>query len=329
MATNVFVHGYMGWGSYDAQYKAMPYWGMFTGDLLKRLRKEGFECYAASVKPQGSAWDRACELYAQLTGTRTDYGALHAARFHHDRYGPDFTGKPLVPVWDAEHPINLFGHSFGGPTVLYFAELMTNGQRAEAAQPDASPFFKGGHADWLHSVVTLAGTNNGTTMVGATGGTPDTAIYDMAIDHAVSVNRTMRLDPDTYYFACPCDTTTRQSDGSLRMDESKTEKAFVQTGNQMVRSRGVTPLGVVIDESWAHNDGLVNSVAAGAPFGQPKKDLSTGDFLQALPEVEPGLWNVFPPYDGDHMSQMGGFFKRNKDVDRYYRDLITLLDFLK
>ena len=25
----VFVHGLMGWGSYDAQYKIMPYWGMF------------------------------------------------------------------------------------------------------------------------------------------------------------------------------------------------------------------------------------------------------------------------------------------------------------
>ena len=31
----VFVHGLMGWGSYDATYKLMPYWGMFGGGLMK------------------------------------------------------------------------------------------------------------------------------------------------------------------------------------------------------------------------------------------------------------------------------------------------------
>lgn|GEM_PF-1771258 len=51
MAVNVFVHGYMGWGSFDIPYKAVPYWGMFTGDLLKRLRKQGFACVSASVAP--------------------------------------------------------------------------------------------------------------------------------------------------------------------------------------------------------------------------------------------------------------------------------------
>jgi len=35
--------------------------------------------YAASVAPNGSAWDRACELYAQLSGTRVDYGKAHTA----------------------------------------------------------------------------------------------------------------------------------------------------------------------------------------------------------------------------------------------------------
>lgn len=320
MAVNIFVHGYMGWGSYDAQYKVMPYWGMFTGDLLKKLGKDGFECYAASVAPQGSAWDRACELYAQLAGTRTDYGAAHAARFHHDRYGPDFTGRPLIPQWDADHPVNLLGHSFGGPTVRYLAELLVNGQREEAAQPDASPLFKGGQAHLLNAVVTLAATNNGTTMVGARGGTPDTAVYDMAIDHCVAVNRTMRLSPDVYYFACPCDTSVRQPDGTYKMDESKTEKAFVQTGNQMGRlGYGMTPLGVLIDETWRANDGLVNTVAAGAPIGQPSQSVTTnGPFAK-------GTWNVFPPYAGDHMAHMGGMLHRNKDVERYYHELLGIL----
>lgn len=31
----VYVHGLSGWGSYDPQYKLMPYWGMF--DMINKL----------------------------------------------------------------------------------------------------------------------------------------------------------------------------------------------------------------------------------------------------------------------------------------------------
>ena len=335
MAANVFVHGYMGWGSFDIPYKAMPYWGMFTGDLLKRLRKQGFECYSASVAPQGSAWDRACELYAQLAGTRTDYGAAHAARFHHDRFGPDFTGKPIVPQWDAAHPVNLLGHSFGGPTVRYLAELLVNGHAEEAlAVDDASPLFRGGQGRLLHAVVTLAGTNNGTSIMGTgMGGRPDSAEFDMTIDHAVAASRGMRLSPDVYYFACPCCASVRQPDGTHLMDESLTEKMLVSTGNQIGRTRGVTRLGIRVDDTWLPNDGLVNTIAAGAPLEQPKNQLGPADVPTKEPfagvnaaDLPAGVWNVFQPYEGDHMSQMGGFFRRNKDVDHYYNELLTLLN---
>lgn len=66
----VFVHGLMGWGEYDAHYKIFPYWGMFGGELLSKLEKKGYECRGASVSGTASAWDRACELYAQLTGSQ-------------------------------------------------------------------------------------------------------------------------------------------------------------------------------------------------------------------------------------------------------------------
>ena len=98
----IFVHGLSGWGSYDAAYRKMPYWGMRGGDLIAFLREKGFACYAASVSPTGSAWDRACELYAQLAGARVDYGIAHSPVFHHKRYGHDFLGCPLIPSWDEE-----------------------------------------------------------------------------------------------------------------------------------------------------------------------------------------------------------------------------------
>ena len=33
--TNVFVHGFSGWGEYDDVYKLFPYWGVRNGDLIE------------------------------------------------------------------------------------------------------------------------------------------------------------------------------------------------------------------------------------------------------------------------------------------------------
>ena len=71
----IFVHGLSGWGRYDKIYRVAPYWGTRNGDLMEYLGEQGFRAHAASVDPIGSAWDRACELYAQLTGSVVDYGA--------------------------------------------------------------------------------------------------------------------------------------------------------------------------------------------------------------------------------------------------------------
>lgn len=161
----VFVHGMMGWGEDKKLTRVLPYWGMVTGNYLKRMNKMGYEAYAPSVSPLGSAWDRACELYAQLTGTRVDYGAAHSKKYGHDRYGMTFT-KPFVPDWTPERSIHLLGHSFGGPTLRMFAELMTNGSEEErAATPEAelSPLFKGGQGDLIKSLTTISGPFDGIT----------------------------------------------------------------------------------------------------------------------------------------------------------------------
>ena len=84
----VFVHGLSGWGHYDSRNKFFPYWGMKNGSLMKQLKREGFKTYDASVAPHGSAWDRACELYAQLTGTVTDYGVEHQVHMRSQLHFP-------------------------------------------------------------------------------------------------------------------------------------------------------------------------------------------------------------------------------------------------
>ncbi|MBQ4366302.1 MAG: hypothetical protein II804_08580 [Clostridia bacterium] len=163
----VFVHGFFGWGRYDKGSDKLTYWGMFSGDLIEKINRSGFTAVSASVDTVGSAWDRACELYAQLTGTRVDYGKAHSERFGHPRYGEDYTGRALLPRWDGEHKINLIGHSFGGPTSTLFASILAYGSTAEiAATTDGtlSDFFKGGKPDWIYSITGLSAAFNGTTL---------------------------------------------------------------------------------------------------------------------------------------------------------------------
>ena len=80
---------------------------MGTGSVTKFLRKNNVEAVAASVDPVGSVWDRTCELYAQLTGSRTDYGKAHSERCGHKRYGKDYSKKPLLKniKWSSENKI--------------------------------------------------------------------------------------------------------------------------------------------------------------------------------------------------------------------------------
>ena len=165
----VFVHGLFGWGQRDKIFRIMPYWGMTTGSLPDYLATQGYETYAASVGPLSSAWDRACELYAQLTGTTVDYGAAHAAEYGHARYGVTYD-KPLFEGWSADKKINLVGHSFGGATIRLFLDILADGSAeeqaaAKAAGTEVSPFFQGGKADWVYSLTTLAAPHNGTTFL--------------------------------------------------------------------------------------------------------------------------------------------------------------------
>lgn len=164
----IFVHGMGGWGPYSGgSNEEMPYWGGWgdsEGDIIKMYNELGVEAYAATVGPFNSAWDRACEIYAQLTGTVVDYGAAHSAEHNHDRYGYDYSDRILMgEPWDCETPLNLVGHSFGGPAVRLFASLMAYGDEAEIAATgeDTSPLFTGGHEKSIHAVIGFSSVNNG------------------------------------------------------------------------------------------------------------------------------------------------------------------------
>ena len=175
----VFVHGLMGWGQRAGINAVLPYWGMTTGSLTSYLNSLGYETYSATVGPISSAWDRACELYAQLTGTTVDYGAAHAAAHDHARYGITYD-QPLFAGWGTKRAVNLVGHSFGGATTRQFLELMANGSAEEVAAAKAagtapSPLFTGGKRSWVHSMTEIAAPHNGTTFIESNGTIMDAA----------------------------------------------------------------------------------------------------------------------------------------------------------
>ena len=175
----VFVHGLMGWGQRAGINAVLPYWGMTTGSLTSYLNSLGYETYSATVGPISSAWDRACELYAQLTGTTVDYGAAHAAAHDHARYGITYD-QPLFAGWGTKRAVNLVGHSFGGATTRQFLELMANGSAEEVAAAKAagtapSPLFTGGKRSWVHSMTEIAAPHNGTTFIESNGAIMDAA----------------------------------------------------------------------------------------------------------------------------------------------------------
>jgi triacylglycerol lipase len=169
----VLLHGFIGWGRDEV---AGPYGHFYWGgyhDLQEKLKKEGHDTYTAVVGPFSSNWDRACELYAQLRGTRVDYGLAHSKKHNHARFGKDFTGKALLSNWGRgkNQKIHIIAHSQGGMTARVFAQLLEQGHAEERAadysgQEPISPLFTGSSEtkNLVSSISTMAAVHNGTTL---------------------------------------------------------------------------------------------------------------------------------------------------------------------
>ncbi len=196
----VFIHGLGGWGETDKASKFFPYFGSTPSkNMIQHVREEGYEVYQPSLGPVTSAWDRCCELWAQLVGGTVDYGKVHSQRHGHARYGRTYE-KGLIADWGTpgDHAkINVVGHSFGGPVVKQFAELIANGCQEEVngtPEEELSGLFKIEKPQKIHCVTTLSGVNNGTTMASLMGNKGMTVItYAILIANAL-VGQTRVMD---------------------------------------------------------------------------------------------------------------------------------------
>ena len=142
----------------------------------------------------------------------------------------------------------------------------------------------------------------------------DYAAYDMHIDNANELNKHITTFDNVYYFSYPCSTTVLEN-GRKVVDADITESMFMRSALLMSKYEGVTKGGIVIDESWQSNDGLVNEVSAMAPSFAPSALFSDEDMLT------PGIYYVMPTKVGDHMYFQGGMTKRVK-IKPFYLDLV-------
>ncbi len=382
----VLVHGLGGWGEGNGINDVAQYWGGGTFDLKKVLEANGNTVHTPSVGPFSSAWDRACELYAQLTGTRVDYGEAHSKEHNHARFGRTYA-EPLVENWGGianggqRIKINLIGHSFGGATVRLFASMLEYGSDAEkqATGKETSPFFEGGKGNYIHSVTTLCAPHNGSSLteiingLGGTLGITDTtdllmslcfsfsgiadpingvydfqldqfgvdnsdpekavsslvnagtdhAVYDLSPDGAAVLNKIAKPVDDIYYFSYAYSTTEKSKIFGTQTPYSSTLKILYPIAVAMGAYTGTTDGGIVIDESWQENDGLVNVVSARYPFGDEFIDLP-----EKPAEIQRGIWNVAETLKGDHGTVIGLNAEAEPTL-QFYTDLFMMIDKLE
>ncbi|KAI9147280.1 Lipase [Paramyrothecium foliicola] len=182
----VFVPGFSGWGT--PLFGAINYFGGVI-DIPNLLAEMGYTVIVAPIAPISTNWERACELYSQLTFGRfsafnpglntieefydvnVNYGTYFAGA-----HGPQETStrnrrRAILFTkstefkdwkWNERNKVHFICHSQGGNTVRYLISLMANGAGGN------HPEFTIKHRDnWAISVTTLGTPHRGTTIIDA------------------------------------------------------------------------------------------------------------------------------------------------------------------
>ena len=128
----------------------------------------------------------------------------------------------------------------------------------------------------------------------------DHAFYDVSPDGAAKLYQKIRTVSSVYYFSYAFSTTKA---GKLLRGQVPDGTNFYLYGTALAIGSytGTSKGGIVMDETWQENDGLVNVVSAQYPAGAPH-----ADFPDDAKLLKPGVWYVMPTKRGDHGSAVGG-----------------------
>ncbi|NWK83613.1 YSIRK-type signal peptide-containing protein [Staphylococcus sp. GSSP0090] len=192
----ILVHGFNGFTDDNNPAVLAHYWGGDKLNIRQDLESNGYEAYEASVGALSSNYDRAVELYYYIKGGTVDYGAAHAEKYGHERYGKTYEG--VYKDWQPGQKVHLVAHSMGAQTVRQLEELLRNGSQEERDYQqkhggDISPLLKGNNDNMVTSITTLGGAHNGTHAADELGN--EALIRQLAFDYAkFKGNKNSRVD---------------------------------------------------------------------------------------------------------------------------------------
>ncbi|MDU0448146.1 YSIRK-type signal peptide-containing protein [Staphylococcus haemolyticus] len=161
----ILVHGFNGFTDDINPSVLAHYWGGDKLNIRQDLEENGYESYEASISAFGSNYDCAVELYYYIKGGTVDYGAAHAAKYGHERYGKTYEG--VYKDWQPGQKVHLVGHSMDGQTIRQLEALLRNGNPEEQEYQrvhggDISPLYQGQNDNMISSITTLGTPHNGT-----------------------------------------------------------------------------------------------------------------------------------------------------------------------
>ncbi|KAH6951042.1 lipase [Ilyonectria sp. MPI-CAGE-AT-0026] len=181
----VFVPGFSGWGA--PLFGALNYFGGVI-DIPKLLVDRGYTVIVTPVAPISTNWERACELYRQLTfgqfstvnSTTNSIKEVYDVDVNYGDYfaevhGPEqtrttgrrrailFSNSPDFRnwTWGPDHKVYFVCHSQGGNTVRYLISLIAN----SAGTCHPTYFSQAGRDNWTISIATLRTPHKETTII--------------------------------------------------------------------------------------------------------------------------------------------------------------------